>query len=59
MTRTEISIGRLEETAAYFRHMREAGYDGDADIYKKHEDSCLAAIEILKEYNEEDREKAD
>lgn len=49
MTKLDIAISGLEQTAGYFRHLQSIGFFGDQEIFYQHERNCNTALELLKE----------
>jgi hypothetical protein len=53
MTDREKVIERLGKVSYYFKSLRAVGWQGDADIYREHQESVNMAIALLKEQESE------
>ena len=49
MPNREEVIERLGKVSYYFKSLREVGWQGDADIYREHQESVNMAIALLRE----------
>ena len=49
MSDREKVIERLGKVSYYFKSLRAVGWQGDADIYREHQESVNMAIALLKE----------
>ena len=49
MVDREKVIERLGKVSYYFKSLREVGWQGDADVYREHQESVNMAIALLRE----------